>query len=187
MSVAAEIVSSDSEELILVNADDEVIGSMAKRDCHLDDGILHRAFSIFILNRRGDVLLQQRSSQKMLWGGYWSNACCSHPRVGEEAGEAARRRLLQELGITAELTFLYKFQYQAPFDDIGSENELCWVWVGFAEEEDIVANPNEIADWRFFSRDELNRELKDHPDRYTPWMKMEWQRLLDEHETQLTP
>lgn len=187
MSHAAEVVSSDSEELILVNAADEPVGTMPKIDCHQGGGILHRAFSVFIFNRQGDVLLQKRSEQKMLWPMYWSNACCSHPRTGEDATDAAHRRLEQELGITTELTFLYKFEYQATFEDIGSENELCWVWIGFAEAEDIKANDNEIAEWRFFSKEELDRELVDNPDKYTPWMKMEWQRIFKDHADSLTP
>ena len=81
---------------------------MTKLDCHEGDGVLHRAFSVFVFNSRGDSL-QQRSKLKMLWPGYWSNACCSHPRVGEDSKEAAHRRLKQELGLSMELSFLYKF------------------------------------------------------------------------------
>jgi isopentenyl-diphosphate delta-isomerase len=187
MNTVPEVVSSDLEDLILVNSSDEDIGTMAKRDCHLNDGILHRAFSVFIFNAAGDVLLQKRSEQKFLWPMYWSNACCSHPRVGEDAEEAAHRRLQQELGITTPLTFLYKFEYQAAYNEVGSENELCWVWVGFAEQADITPNTNEIADWRLFSRDELNQELINNPDSYTPWMKMEWERIVTEHQPSLNP
>ena len=187
MNSVPDVVSSDLEDLILVNSSDEDIGTMAKRDCHLGDGNLHRAFSVFIFNRAGDVLLQKRSEQKFLWPMYWSNACCSHPRAGEQAEDAAHRRLHQELGITTTLTFLYKFEYQARFQDIGSENELCWVWVGIAEENEISANPNEISEWKFFSQDELNSELADNPDLYTPWMKMEWQRILAEFPSSLSP
>ena len=187
MSTTTEVISSDLEELILVDSRDEPVGTMPKWECHQDDGVLHRAFSVFIFNAKGDVLLQKRSDQKMLWPGYWSNSCCSHPRVGEDSGEAASRRLKQELGIDCELTFLYKFEYQARFRDVGSENELCWVWVGFAEAEDVVANINEIDEWRFISRQALDHELEHNPDAYTPWMKMEWQRMFDEHAAQLQP
>lgn len=181
MSRPAEVVSSDLEELILVDSADSAVGNMAKIDCHLGDGTLHRAFSIFIFNRQGDVLLQQRSSQKMLWPQFWSNTCCSHPRAGESSEEAAHRRLQQELGISAELTYLYKFEYQAKFEDVGTEHELCWVWVGVIDDESIAANPNEIADWCFISQEALNQELSNNPDIYTPWMKMEWQRILADH------
>ena len=124
MTRPAEIVSSDLERLILVDPNDTDIGSMTKLDCHQGDGVLHRAFSVFVFNSRGDTLLQQRSKLKMLWPGYWSNACCSHPRVGEDAKEAAHRRLKQELGLSMELSFLYKFQYQAHFANIGSESSV---------------------------------------------------------------
>lgn len=185
MTQFAAVVSSDTENLILVDSNDQPLGTLPKRDCHLDDGTLHRAFSIFIFNRAGDVLLQKRSDQKMLWPGYWSNACCSHPRAGEDAEEAAHRRLQQELGISTELTFLYKFEYQARFGEVGSEHELCWVWVGFAEADMVTANENEVSNWRFFSRVELDNALQQSPEHYTPWMKMEWQRLFEDHASQL--
>ncbi|MGI9322008.1 MAG: isopentenyl-diphosphate Delta-isomerase [Pseudomonadales bacterium] len=181
MSAANPVISSDDEQLILVNEDDEPIGKMAKRDCHLDQGVLHRAFSIFIFNAAGDLLLQRRSGQKFLWPGYWSNACCSHPREGEDSEEAAHRRLEQELGIKTELTFLYKFTYRAQFGDIGSENELCWVWAGQAEANEVTVNDNEIADWKFFTALELEESLALRPQEFTPWMKMEWNRIRAEH------
>jgi isopentenyl-diphosphate delta-isomerase len=181
VSTTQEVVSSDLDQLILVDSDDRQIGSMTKPDCHLGDGTLHRAFSIFIFNHKGEVLLQRRSEQKMLWPGYWSNACCSHPRLGETSEEAAHRRLEQELGISAPLTYLYKFEYQAPFENIGSEHELCWVWLGITDAENIVANTNEVAEWRFASQAQLDQELINNPEEFTPWMKMEWERIFNEH------
>ena len=185
MSQPDKIVSSDLEDIILVNELDENIGTMSKRACHEQDGQLHRAFSVFIFNSAGDVLLQKRSDQKLLWPMHWSNACCSHPRVDETSEVAVHRRLQQELGIKTELTFLYKFQYHARYGNVGSENELCWVWVGKAEVEDVQPNTNEIAEWRFFSREYLNHELEARPEVYTPWMKMEWQRIFEDHSAQL--
>ncbi len=181
MKHSADIVSSDLEELILVNPDDEEVGTMSKLDCHQGNGVLHRAFSIFIFNQQGDTLLQQRSRQKMLWPGYWSNACCSHPRTGESAEEAAQRRLQQELGLSVELSYLYKFEYQANFGNIGSENELCWVWLGITDDQEINPNLNEVAAWRFFGKAELNAELSNNSTAYTPWMKMEWQRIMSDY------
>ncbi len=185
MNKPHEVVSSDLEDLILVNASDEAIGTLPKRECHEQDGQLHRAFSVFIFNRAGEVLLQKRSPQKMLWPMFWSNACCSHPRAGEDAEEAAHRRLQQELGISTTLTYLYKFQYQARFGDVGSENELCWVWVGQAEADDVAPNENEIAEWQFVSKATLDQALENNPGAYTPWMKMEWQRIFDDHQDTL--
>lgn len=175
-----EVVSFEDEKLILVDEDDNEIGNLAKDRCHDGQGQLHRAFSLFIFNRRGEVLLQQRSSQKRLWPMYWSNACCSHPRRGEEMSEAVNRRLQQELGMTSELEFLFKFIYQAHYDEAGSEHELCWVYLGRSS-DDIVVNANEIADWRYVSVATLNHELAAEPDKFTPWMKLEWRRIQDEH------
>lgn len=177
---AKAIVSSDSELLILVNDDDEDIGSLTKRGCHADEGILHRAFSVFIFNGAGQVLLQKRSAEKLLWPMYWSNACCSHPRYGETLDEAVPRRLDQELGVTTSLRYAYKFIYKASFQSAGSEHELCSVWIGHAEEGEISANSHEIAEWRFFSVDELDNLLLTSPDEFTPWMKIEWDRLKRE-------
>lgn len=181
MTIPGEaIVSSDHESLILVDAHDVEIGQMSKRDCHLGEGVLHRAFSIFIFNEAGDVLLQKRSSQKFLWPGYWSNACCSHPRVGEPVDEAVHRRLEQELGIVTTLDYLYKFIYKAGFEDKGTEHELCSVWTGIADSDQVKPNRNEIEDWCFLPKTELETELDCHPERYTPWMKMEWRRICED-------
>lgn len=174
-----DIVSSESEELILVDGDDSEVGYLSKARCHDGDGVLHRAFSVFIFNQRGELLLQQRGAEKRLWPLYWSNSCCSHPRRGESMEAATRRRLRQELDIGADLEFVYKFSYQANFRDIGAEHELCWVYLGHAREE-VAANRNEIAAWRFVRPEELDRELADDAGNYTPWFRMEWQRLREE-------
>ncbi len=169
-------VSFDDEELILVNEKDEEIGYRDKVSTHLGDGILHRAFSIFIFNDRGQILMQKRSDQKTLWPLYWSNSCCSHPRKGESYEVATRRRLKEELGLDADLHFLFKFRYQAKFGDIGSEHELCSVYVGKSNDP-VTVNPNEIAEWEFMDIEELEREMKEHPRQFTPWFKMEWERM----------
>ena len=176
----SEVVSFEDEKLILVDEDDNEIGNLPKDKCHDGPGRLHRAFSLFIFNRNGNVLLQQRSGQKRLWPMYWSNACCSHPRRGEEMSDAVNRRLQQELGLTSELEFLFKFIYQAQYDEAGSEHELCWVYLGRSS-DDIVVNDNEIADWRYVSVQQLNHELAVEADKFTPWMKLEWRRIQDEH------
>ncbi len=179
-AVSNSVVSYDEEPLILVDSQDRVVGYESKQACHRGDGMLHRAFSVFIFNNRGEVLLQQRSAQKQLWPGFWSNSCCSHPRQGEELDEAAQRRLLEELGLSSDLKFLYRFQYQAAFGEAGSENELCSVYIGKSDES-VVVNINEIANWRFVSAADLQRELKQQPGQFTPWFKMEWSRLQDEY------
>jgi len=174
-----EIVSFDDEKLILVDSEDNILGYENKDICHQGNGILHRAFSIFIFTNRHELLLQRRSPQKRLWGEYWSNTCCSHPRKGETYEHATVRRLKEELGIEAALHFIYKFQYQVPFDSDGSENELCSVYVGKSDKLPHI-NKNEISGWGYIAHQQLDEELRERPDRYTPWFKMEWKRLREE-------
>jgi isopentenyl-diphosphate delta-isomerase len=122
---SARIVSSDEERLILVDAEDNDTGFMSKAECHDGKGTLHRAFSIFLFNDQGHLLLQQRAAGKRLWPMYWSNSCCSHPREREAIAVAAARRLQDELQTDSDLEFVYKFIYQASFGELGSEHELC--------------------------------------------------------------
>jgi isopentenyl-diphosphate delta-isomerase len=174
------IVSFDSEPLILVDEQDREIGYQDKLTCHTGEGILHRAFSIFIFNKAGQMLLQQRSTSKRLWPLYWSNSCCSHPRRGESMNEAVVRRLEQELGFSTSLRYLYKFIYQVPYLDLGAEHELCSVFVGQSEAP-VQANENEIASWRYISGLELEKEMQQMPDQFSPWFKLEWQRLKKDY------
>jgi isopentenyl-diphosphate Delta-isomerase len=178
--MAHRIVSSEREQLILVDANDREIGSLDKAACHDDAGVLHRAFSLFIFDSRGELLLQQRSADKRLWPLYWSNSCCSHPRLGETMEEATARRLNDELHVAAELEFVYKFAYEARFDAAGSENELCWVYLGRTRDT-VVANKNEIAATRTLPAAALDAELAGQPGRFTPWFRMEWRRLREQY------
>jgi isopentenyl-diphosphate delta-isomerase len=173
-----EVVSNDRESLILVDEHDREVGTLSKAACHDGDGILHRAFSLFIFNSTGELLLQRRAADKRLWPLYWSNSCCSHPRAGEAMAEATLRRLDEELGMSSELHYLYKFQYHAPFGKLGSENELCSVWVGRSDDP-VLANRTEIADWRWVSPERLDEELKGEPARFTPWFRLEWPRVRE--------
>lgn len=176
----SELVSSSSEELILVDELDREIGRSAKSDCHAGNGILHRAFSIFIFNSRDELLLQRRSVEKPLWPDYWSNACCSHPRVGESMDEAVSRRLLQELGFECPLTFLYKFKYHAQYGAVGAEHEYCWVYFGHYDGA-IDVNEREISEWRFVDLASMDTEIASAPERFTPWLKMEWAQITNSH------
>jgi len=171
------IVSSESEELILVNEDDENIGFLSKAACHNGKGILHRAFSIFLFDEKNRLLLQQRSTSKRLWGGFWSNSCCSHPRRGEDLEEALHRRLKEELGMNSDLQHLFTFSYHALFQDLGAEREMCSVWAGRAS---TTPNPNmaEIQDLRWISVAEMNSEISSRPEVFTPWFLEEWPRVL---------
>jgi isopentenyl-diphosphate delta-isomerase len=171
------VVSSDTDQLILVNSQDEEIGFDDKLSCHDGQGKLHRAFSVLLFNEKRELLIQRRAPGKRLWGGYWSNSCCSHPRVGETMDEAAKRRVLEELGLSvSDLTFLYKFEYHAQFGDVGAEHELCTVFIGRADLDPVV-NENEISQWRYIGASTLEAELEANPEHYTPWFKMEWQQI----------
>jgi len=177
-STPSRVVSREDEPLILVDSDDHAIGTLSKSACHDGDGVLHRAFSLFVFNARGELLIQQRHADKRLWPSYWSNSCCSHPRSGESMDEAVTRRLEQELGLRARLEFVYKFEYAARFRDAGSERELCSVYVGTSHAEP-VPNTTEIAAWRWIAPAALDRELTNEADRFTPWFKLEWRCLND--------
>ena len=176
----APVVSFDDEPLILVDSENNILGHMPKAEAHRGDGVLHRAFSIFLFDNDDNVVLQQRAPGKQLWGGYWSNSCCSHPRRGESMDDAALRRLREELGVAARLTFLYRFEYQARFGDAGSEHELCSVYVARSKAS-VAVNPNEISATRHVAPATLDAELVDHPERYTPWLKIEWPRIREAH------
>ena len=178
------LVSSDSEMLILVDGDDRERGVLSKGECHDGDGILHRAFSLFLFNERGELLLQQRGAGKRLWPMYWTNTCCSHPREGETMPVATERRLHEELNTQSTLEFIYKFEYQARYGQHGSEHELCSVYLGRLEGE-AVANETEIAALRFVSAAELDREITANPGQFTPWLMLEWQRLREEFPARL--
>lgn len=184
MSDPHRIVSSEGEDLILVDVDDNELGFLSKAECHDGAGILHRAFSLFLFNAAGELLLQQRSSKKRLWPGYWSNSCCSHPRRGETLRIATRRRLSDELNIAAELESVYHFCYQAEFGELGSENELCHVFLGTVSGE-LRPNDSEIESVRFISADDLKLEFTSSPEYFTPWFKQEWRTLNEDYFEQL--
>lgn len=169
-------VSSHDEPLVLVNANDEVLGSKPKLACHMGDGLLHRAFSLHVINSSGQVLLQRRAAEKLLWPGYWSNSCCSHPHFGESMEDAVHRRAYQELGLQVEVRYLYKFQYQAAFKELGAEHEMCSVFVGFTDDVPVV-NPTEVAEWQYLGANEVTELLDRQSEQFTPWFHMEWSEL----------
>lgn len=178
------IVSSEEEELILVDNDDNEIGYASKARCHNGKGVLHRAFSLFLFNEAGELLLQQRGAEKRLWPEFWSNSCCSHPRRGETLDVATARRLSDELNITAELESIYRFSYQAGFGGEGSEHELCHVYLGRTP-MDVRPNDSEIAAIRFLSPEELDAEMGRHTHQFTPWFLQEWRELKENYREQL--
>lgn len=173
----ARVVSSDREELILVDEEDREIGTLSKGACHDGDGVLHRAFSVFLFDAQRRLLIQRRAGEKRLWPGYWANSCCSHPRAGEAMAEACKRRTFEELGTSPGLEFVYKFRYQVGYGDLGSEHELCWVHIGRTAESEVRPNPSEIADWQFLAPDEVDALIADEHALVAPWFRMEWREL----------
>ena len=167
--------AAEAESLILVDAADREVGYMSKARCHEGQGVLHRAFSLLIFNDRGELLLQRRSAAKRLWPHYWSNSCCSHPRRSETMEEAIHRRLYEELGLQCPLHFLFKFEYQAQYDAVGAEHELCSVFIGRSSGP-VSADRDEISDWRWVSTERLAEEMEGG-DRFTPWFTLEWERI----------
>lgn len=158
-------------KIIRVDKNDKALGLISKEKAHQGKGVLHRAFSIFVVNYGGRILLQKRSRKKKLWPLFWTNTCCSHPGKGETYLQAGARRLREEMGFSCRLRPLYQFQYQANYQDIGSENELVTVLLGKYKGEKIKPDKNEVADWSWLSLDELRKEIRQRPESFTPWFK----------------
>ncbi len=171
-----------SESLILVDDNDDEVGYASRTRCHEGSGLLHRAFSLFIFNDRGELLVQQRAAGKRLWPLYWSNSCCSHPRRAESLDVAIHRRLGEELGLKCPLQFLFKFKYQAQFDGAGAEHELCSVFIGRSAGP-VRANAAEIRAWRWIGPEALDAEMRGADTaRFTPWFTQEWERIRLDHQ-----
>lgn len=170
------------ERIILVNGADEEIGSENKAAVHRGDGLLHRAFSVYLFDTNASLLLQRRSNSKPLWPGYWSNSCCSHPRPGESAYAAALRRVREELGIAdvRSLSFLFKFQYHARFVGVGAEHEVCSVFAALVDRP-VQEDPLEVAATCYLSAAALDQQLRNRPWRFTPWLHLAWTQLRGSH------
>lgn len=167
------------ENVVLVSENDEVLGLMEKMQAH-QNGILHRAFSVFLFNANGEMLLQKRAAGKYHSPNQWTNACCSHPKPGETYLEAANRRISEELGIQTTLTKKFHFIYKA---DVGQnlwEHELDHVFTGNFEGE-FHLNPKEVSEVRYISMDNLEKEMKNNPENFTEWFKI----ILEEYKHHL--
>lgn len=162
-------------QVVLVNEADEATGTMEKMEVHLK-GLLHRAFSVFIFNSRGEMLLQQRATDKYHNGELWTNACCSHPAPGEAIYAAATRRLKEEMGFTVSLEKAFDFIYKASFDNGLIEHEFDHVFVG-QYDGDVNVNKSEVKDYCFKTVDELKSSLQSHPQKFTAWFKIAFPKL----------
>ncbi len=165
------------EEVILVNANDEQIGTMPKMEAH-EKAQLHRAFSVFILNDKGEIMLQQRAAHKYHSPLLWTNTCCSHQRVGETNIEAGRRRLQEEMGFTTELRELFSFIYKAPFDNGLTEHELDHVMIGSFSAPPVI-NKEEVENWKWMKPDAVKKDMESNPQEYTAWFKIIFEKFYE--------
>lgn len=164
------------EQVILVDNCDRPIGVMEKMQAHRE-GVLHRAFSIFVTNAQGDLLLQRRARSKYHSGGLWTNTCCSHPRPEETTDVAARRRLQEEMGFSCDLREIFSFIYRAELDNELIEHEFDRVLIGEFNGEPRP-NPQEAEDFRWISIEALSTDIVAHPDRYTSWLKICFEKFV---------
>lgn len=164
-----------AEEVILVDAHDQELGLMEKMEAHRQ-GLLHRAFSVFVLNSKGELMIQQRAAEKYHSGTLWTNTCCSHPRKGETAEEAAHRRLQEEMGFDCPIQKVLEFTYRAELDKGMIEHEYDHLFIGEYEGEPQL-NPDEAMAWKWMRIEDLSADIQDHPERYTAWFKIIWKQF----------
>ena len=163
--------------MILVDEDDRQIGLMAKMEAH-EKAVLHRAFSVFLMNDAGQIMLQQRAANKYHSPLLWTNTCCSHQRSGETNLEAGKRRLWEEMGIQAELQEVFSFIYKAPFDNGLTEHEYDHVMLGrFNGTPEI--NTEEVADWKWMTPQAIRDDIAQNPQSYTAWFKIIFEKFYD--------
>ena len=164
------------EYVVLVNENDTQIGIMEKMAAHIVPR-LHRAFSIFIFNSKGELLLQQRALDKYHSPGLWTNTCCSHPRNGETLQEATTRRLQEEMGMTCDMHEVFTFIYKAPVGLGLIEHEFDHVWFGQSDEEPEI-NHEEVEAWKYMSISDIEADMKQHPECYTEWFKISFDEIM---------
>ena len=167
---------------VLVDAQDNAIGKMEKQQAHVE-GALHRAFSIFIFNSEKKLLIQKRASSKYHCGGLWTNTCCSHPRENESLQEATNRRLQEEMGMNCELKPLFSFVYKAEFENGLIEHEFDHVFFGESNQIPEL-NLDEVEEFKYIGLEELQIEIKENPESFTPWFLLAIDRVKEFKETQ---
>ena len=165
------------ENVILVNEKDEPIGLMPKMEAH-EKAVLHRAFSVFVLNSKNEIMLQQRAHHKYHSPLLWTNTCCSHQREGETNIQAGSRRLFEEMGFQTDLKELFHFIYKAPFDNGLTEHELDHVMIGYYNDEPNI-NTDEVEDWKWMPIEAVKSDIQNNPDLYTIWFKIIFDQFYD--------
>jgi isopentenyl-diphosphate delta-isomerase len=167
------------DTILVIDETDKEIGNGSKMDIHRR-GILHRAFSIFVFNSKGKLLIQQRLKNKYHSGGLWTNTCCSHQRLGETLEESTHRRLIEEMGFDCELTEIFTFKYRANLDHDLIENELDHVFIG-RYEKDPLPNIDEVEGFKWISVADIQKDIKKNPDNYTYWFKLVVNRVIEHY------
>lgn len=162
--------------VILVDTNDREVGTAEKLEAHRL-GLLHRAISVFVFNRKGELLLQRRQWDKYHSGGQWSNACCSHPRPGEESATAASRRLREEMGVACDLDYAFGFTYHVQLEPGLFEHEHDHVFIG-RYDGPVNPDPEEVSATRWVSEADLRREIEADPERFTYWFRLIYDRVL---------
>lgn len=165
------------EEVVLVDQNDNEVGFMEKMEAH-KLGLLHRAFSVFVFNSKGELMLQKRAKSKYHSGGLWTNTCCSHPRPNEKVIEAAKRRMQEEMGFICEVEQKFSFIYKAKLDNELTEHEYDYVFFGSYNEAPKL-NPDEAESYRFMSVDEVKKQITENPQNYTEWFKICFPRVFE--------
>ena len=158
------------ENVIIVDKNDNQIGLMPKLDAH-KKGVLHRAFSVFVLNNNNEIMLQKRAYNKYHSGGLWTNTCCSHQREGENSIEAGKRRLREEMGFETELKIITSFIYKVEFENGLTEHELDYLLIGKFLKSPVI-NKQEVADWKWMKIELIADDIKLNPNNYTSWFKI---------------
>ena len=167
------------EKVILVDKNDNELGTMEKQEAHVK-GLLHRAFSVFIFNDKNELLLQRRAVKKYHSGGLWTNTCCSHPRQNEKTEDAAKRRLIEEMGMRSTLKKQFDFVYKAKLDNNLYEHEFDHVFFGFTNDLPII-NPEEVEEYTYKTLEDIGNEMKTIPDKYTEWFKICFREVVNSH------
>jgi len=166
----------DMEKVILVDKNDSITGTMEKMEAH-EKGVLHRAFSVFIFNENGELMLQQRALSKYHSPGLWTNTCCSHPREGENTEAAAHRRLVEEMGFDCEIKEVFSFLYNSDVGQGLTEHEYDHVFIGYFDRPPEL-NPEEVHDYKFMKMEDIKSDMENHPEKYTVWFRIAFDEVM---------
>jgi isopentenyl-diphosphate Delta-isomerase len=161
----------EEKKVVLVDENDNEIGTENKMKAHQEGGKLHRAFSVFIFNSKGEALIQRRAHDKYHCPGLWTNTCCSHPSPGESTEKAASRRLNEEMGFSCDVKKIFSKKYSLKLDNDLWEKEFDHIFIGEYEGE-IKINPEEVSEWKWVSIEKLKEDIENNPDNYTPWFRL---------------